>query len=390
MASAARLRLVYLAYYGYVGAFMPFFPVYLRGLGFSGKEIGAVQMIPSVLALVAAPAWAAVADRHLGPARTLRLATAWSALAALALPFVTTPQGMALVILLVSLGDRAVVPLVDSVTLEHVRARPRDTYGRIRIFGSLGFVLLAQALGAALTLRGDRAADPLVPVTLAGLVVAYALTARRLGEIPAPLGRPGLADVRALLSDPRLLLLVLACGLHWAACAPFHLLFGVFVRDRGLPDVVAGGGMALGVAAEMAALAVFTNLQRRFGLRPLFVVAFLGSAVRWALLARAETAAAVVGLQLLHGLTFGVFWGCATASLAEIVPARLRATGQALFTSLVFGVGNALGYAAAGAGYDRTGSVAPLLGAAALAELLPAALVLVALGRARLAARAGR
>lgn len=379
MASAARLRLVYLAYYGYVGAFMPFFPVYLRGLGFSGAEIGAVQLVPSLLALVAAPAWAAIADRGLGPARALRVATAWAALAAVLLPFATTPLAVAAVIFAVALGDRAVVPLVDAVTLEHVRRRPRDTYGRIRVFGSLGFVLLAQALGVALTLRGDRAADPLIPAVLAALVVGYALAARRLGDIPAPGHRPGLGDVRALLADRRLQGLVLVCGLHWAACAPFHLLFGVLVRDRGLPDVVSGMGMAVGVLAEMAALAAFARLHLRFGLRALLAAAFLGSAVRWALLSRAEGAAAVVALQLLHGLTFGVFWGCATHALAALVPAHLRATGQALFGSLVFGVANVAGYSLAGAGYDRYGSAAPLFGWAAALEALLAVAVVAAL-----------
>jgi MFS transporter, PPP family, 3-phenylpropionic acid transporter len=385
MASAARLRLVYLAYYGYVGAFMPFFPVYLRGLGFSGAELGAVQMVPSLLSLVAAPAWAAVADRHVGPARALRVATAWSAAAALLLPFATTPIAVAAAVFAISLGDRAVVPLVDSVTLEHVRRRPRDTYGRIRVFGSLGFVLLAQGLGLALTLRGDRAADRLVPAVLAALVVGYALAARRLGELPEPGPRAELRDVRALFADRRLQALVLACGLHWAACAPFHLLYGVLVRDRGLPDVVAGMGMAAGVVAEMAALAVFSRLHARVGLRPLLAAAFLGSAVRWALLARAESAVAVVGLQLLHGLTFGVFWGSATAGLSALVPPRLRATGQALFGSLVFGVANIAGYGLAGAGYDRYGSAAPLFGWAALLE---AALGIAALAALRWRPRA--
>src|SRR5689334_21241529 len=118
MVPAARLRLVYFCYYGMVGAFMPFFAPYLRGLGFTGEQIGAVQMIPSLLSPVVATAWAAYADRHAGPARALALSTAWTALAALALPVARTPLAVAAVVFVMSLGDRAVVPLVDSVTLE--------------------------------------------------------------------------------------------------------------------------------------------------------------------------------------------------------------------------------------------------------------------------------
>src|SRR5574340_1119469 len=105
MASAARLRLLYFLYYGNVGAFMPYFAPYLRGLGFSGEEIGAVQMIPSLLSPAVAMAWAGWADRRSSPGRSLALATSLAAAAALALPFARTPMAVGAVILLVSLGD---------------------------------------------------------------------------------------------------------------------------------------------------------------------------------------------------------------------------------------------------------------------------------------------
>ena len=126
--------------------------------------------------------------------------------------------------------------------------------------------------------------------------------------------------------------------------------------------------MAVGVAAEIAVLLAFPRLERRLPLPALFGVAFLGSALRWALLARAGGAVAIVGLQVLHGLTFGLFWGCAMKAMAALVPPSLRATGQALFTAVVFGIGNGAGYALSGAGYDRYGSVAPLFGWAAAVE----------------------
>jgi MFS transporter, PPP family, 3-phenylpropionic acid transporter len=369
MASAARLRLVYFLYYGNVGAFMPFFPAYLRGLGFTGEQIGAVQLVPSLLAPAIATAWAAFADRRAGAARALALASGWAALAGLALPLARTPLAVGAVIVAMALGDRSVVPLVDSVTLEHCRARPGASYARIRLFGSLGFVVLALVVGRVLTARGGRAADPLVPVVVTALVVGYALAARRLPTAPLHADRPGRRDLAALVRDRRLLVLLGACAVHWAACAPYHLLYGVFVRDRGLSADVAGLGMAAGVTAEIGALLLFPRLEARFGLRGLFATAFLGSALRWALLSQARGAPAIVLLQLLHGLTFGVFWGCATAAMAALVPSRLRATGQALFTAVVFGAGNGAGYALAGAGYDGAGSVAPLFGWAAALEL---------------------
>lgn len=371
MVPAARLRLVYFLYYANVGALLPFFAAYLRGLGFTGAQIGLVQMVPSVLAPAVALSWAAYADRRATAARALRISTLWAACAAAFLPFARTPLAVGLVILAQSLGDRAVVPLVDSVTLEHCRARPGASYARIRLFGSLGFIAAALAIGRALSARGDRAGDVLVPVAIALLVAGCAFAAARLPATPEPAhaDRPGARDMLALLGQRRLLVLILACAVHWGASAPFHLLFGVFVRDLGLPSDVTGLGMAAGVAAEIAVLVAFPWIERRLPLRGLFAVAFVGSALRWALLSRATGAAPIIVLQLLHGLTFGLFWGAAMKAMAAAVPPRLRATGQALFTAVAFGGGNAIGYFLSGAGYDRYHAVGPLFGWAAAVEL---------------------
>jgi len=377
MSPAARLKLFYFAYYGSVGAFLPYFAPYLRGLGFSGEEIGTVQMIGPILSVPVALSWAALSDRFGDPARALRLATALGLAAAVFLPVARVPWAVGLVLFGQALGDRAVVPLVDSVTVEWARARPATAYASIRLFGSLGYVALAQALGLALTLRGDRPGDPLVPAAVVGCVACCALLARRLPSPPISAERPRLREVLELFSDRPLLLFFAACAVHWAACAPYHLLFGLRVRELGLPASLTGLAMSVGVGAEVLALVAYPRLEPRLSVRHALALSFAASAVRWALLSRARAAAAVVLLQSLHGFTFGLFWGAAVAATARAVPSRLRATGQALFAAVVFGAGNGLGYQLSGLGYDRYREVGPLYGWAALLELAAAAAALL-------------
>ena len=368
-----RLRAVYLLYYAAVGSFLFYFAPYLRGLGFTGAQIGAVTMAAQVVAAFAALGWGAAADRLGDPARALRRCAAGALFAVCGLPFARTPLQIGLVLALAATCSGSVVPLLDSITVEALRMG----YARTRLFGSAGFIVAAQGLGLLLAARGDRPGDVVMPVAFVACTFGYALGAQTLPRVPSAHERLRLPDAAALLSNVPLLALLAICTLHWACCAPYHLMFGVLVRDRGFPSSLTGLGSALGVAAELLALLLFPALERRFSLRALLGFAFAATSLRWLLLAHAQSAAALVLLQLLHGLTFGVWWGCAVESMARLVPARLRATGQALFSALVFGLGNAFGTALAGVGYDRVHSAAPLFTAAAAVELAPLLLVLL-------------
>ena len=115
MVPAGRLRLFYFLYYGNVGTVMPFFAPYLLGLGFTGTQVGTVQMIPSLVSLPVALGWAAWADRRASATRALRRATLVAVSAAVFLPAAHVPLGVGAVLLVQALGERAVIPLVDSV-----------------------------------------------------------------------------------------------------------------------------------------------------------------------------------------------------------------------------------------------------------------------------------
>ena len=369
-----RLRGFYFLAYAGVGVWLAYFAPYLRGLGFSGEQIGAVSTVQMLVAVPAALFWGAAGDR-LSPQRALRLCAAGAAIAVVGIPLARTPLQMGCVLMAAAAFGGGVVPLVDSTTVAAVQGG----YARTRLFGSLGFVVSAPLLGFLLTARGERPADLLMPLAYLACVATYALLAQGIPASEAAPHRPHWREAVALLGSRPLLFLLGICALHWGTLSPYHLMFGVLVREQALSSAIAGVAMSLGVVAEVAALALFPRLEARFSMRALFAAAFLGTALRWALLARAQGAAALILLQLLHALSFGLWWGCAVESMQRVVPARLRATGQALFSAVVFGAGNAIGVGLSGLGLDRFGSVAPLYSCAAAVEVVPLLLLLLPL-----------
>jgi PPP family 3-phenylpropionic acid transporter len=374
---ARRLRLFYFSYFVAVGIYYPFLVPHLRSIGLGGSEIGTAQMASSVAAIPASFLWGALADRLQAPARALQWATRAAFVAACALVFARTPMTVAILLFALGLAAPAIIPLVDTVAVDSLHTRPGASYARLRLFGSLGFIVSAQGFGLFLALIGESAQSHVMPFGYAAALFVAALGA---SAIPShrlePRPKPHFGDARLLLHDRRLAVFLVAGAVHAATTATYQL-YGTLVHDRGLSPAVTGAGMAFGVVVEVLVLFFFPVLERRLSIATLLGFAFAGSALRWWLVSRAPAAGSLIAIQAFHGLTFGLYWAVAVKALTQWVPARLRATGQALFSSISWSLGGAIGYRVAGWGYERLGGATPVYAWAAAVELAAVALGLL-------------
>ena len=352
---------------------MTFMPAYFRGLGLSGTEISTVFALSPLLALAVPLAWAYLADRTHRHDHVLRVVIGGAWLGFTPMLFA---RGFASIVAswaLYALFAVAVGGLADAFAVARVRAGA--VYGRLRLWGSVGYVVAAVAVGAVLSAFG-HAADRVVPVAMWLTLGCAFYAATRLRGEGDPAARPRPADVLALLREPKLRLLLVIAALHWTCLAPYNVYFGVFLHDVGLAPVSWGLAYSTGVVMEVLVLMTFHRVQARFRLSTLLAAAFAVSAARWLAIAVVRAPAALIALQALHGMTFGMFWSAAIALVASTVPASLRATGQALLIMSI-NIGAAVGSAISGRVYDAYGS-RPLFLLAAIGELAPLAVVIAA------------
>ena len=356
---------------------MAFMPAHLAALGLSGAQIATALAVSPLLALAVPLGWAWLADRTQRPDRVLRCIAfgAWLGFSPLGWAHGRAAQSFALILtgyvcyatFWVGMGG-----LADALAVARVRAGA--IYGRLRLWGSVGYIVAAVTVGALLGPYATRLNGPLVPcamwLALAGAFVA----SLGLGGTGEATTRPRLADVRALLAEPGLRLILLAGALHWACMSPYNVFFGVFLRDLGLAPLWWGVAYAVGVTAEMVVLLHFHRMHARASLDSLLAAAFVASALRWVGNAVLRAPAALIALQALHGMTFGMFWSAGIALVAATVPPKLRATGQALLV-MAINLGGAVGNLAVGRVYDTHGP-GKLFAIAAVGELLPLLVVL--------------
>ena len=250
--------------------------------------------------LAAAPAgllWAIFADRLGALTGALRFAT-WGAFAAVVLlPVVDSPAAVAMILLVNGFVQPAVTPLLDSVTVETIRHQPDTGYARVRLLriarvhrGGPGSRVCARMARSATERR-------LVPCTYVACTLGYALVASSLPSLAAPASRPRLSETFGLLRNGKLLLVLFAAAIHFASTSPYYQLFGIFVRDRGLPPTVTSLGTGFGVLAEVVALYYFSAIEKRFALGTIMAIAFASASLRWFLLSRVTSAFAMIALQ---------------------------------------------------------------------------------------------
>lgn len=380
-----RLAAFYALIFGAFGVSLPYWPLWLAARGLEPKEIGLVFALTSLAKILATPVMTALADR-LDRRRAVIIGLLAASLAAnlCFLPARGWPAILAISFLAV-LVTSPVMSLTDALALGLARDGRLD-YGRVRLFGSVGFTLVALGAGAAIE---GRPADLILWLVL-GLMTssfAAALLLPEISERDAASRRPSLAGqlagMAALLTRPQIAWFLLAAGLIQNSHLAYYGFGTLYWRGAGIGSAAIGWLWAEGVIAEIALFAAGPLLLRCIGPEKLILLGGLGAAIRWTVLGLSTDLMLLVPVQLLHALSFAAAHLGAMLYLARQAPSGLGASAQGLYAALPLGIGTGLVYAATGLLFEHYGGSAAFLAMAVLG-------LLGALAMARAAWHAGR
>ncbi len=329
-----RLAGFYAAYFLAIGIYMPYWPLWLDAKGLDPVEIGWVLAAAFWIKIAAQPTIARIADWR---GRTRTLTTALMALAACGFLVIGKTEGFWAILIiagLVSTCYQPVLPVMESVVLRNVETHGLD-YGRIRLWGSVTFIAGTTGIGWWIEGRSPGALVWIIAVAMALVALSCALAPER--PTTPRVMRDGGSLLRLFLT-PWFLLFLLASALINTSHAVLYGFASLHWRDLGHGETLIGLFWAIGVVAEIVLFAVAGRYRDRLGAVPLLMLAALGGAVRWPLLAVTENPVGLFALQTLHGLTFGAAHMGAMTFLARNIPPELSATGQSVYYALVGGV----------------------------------------------------
>jgi MFS transporter, PPP family, 3-phenylpropionic acid transporter len=346
-----RLAVWYFCYFGFVGAFAPYFTLYLQSLGLTAAAIGTLMSLMLAMRLVAPNVWGWLAD-HLGhKVLVIRLSAVLSAAGFSIFFLVSDFWGLFVAMAVMAFFWSASLPLVEALTLRHLEGRT-EYYGRVRLWGSVGFIAVVLATGAWLD---SVPLSSLLWVNL-GLLLAIAVCARMLVDAPVPTSAPTTSTLKSGLLRGEVITLLAASLLMSAAHGPFYVFFSIHLVDCGYQKSTVGALWSLGVFAEIGVFLAMPRLIRAWSPRRTHKISFVLAIARFLLIGWAAGSVPLMVLaQLMHGATFGAFHAAAVAALNHWFPARQQARVQALYGSVSFGAGGMIGNLASGAAWDAVG-----------------------------------
>ncbi len=371
------------------GAFLPFFPTWLDARGVRGVEMSALMALGPALGIVGPPGFGALSDWLGLRGGLLRIVTAGGLVSMLAIAVPAAlghAPGLGLLfaaMIVFSISRSPAVAMADVIAVEATKAEHNGgkarSYGSFRLWGSIGFLVAAASAGRALDVRdvvslpGFLAASSGVTFLLSFTLDAAAPS--RATHLGASMGR--------VLRDPGFVLLLASSFLGFGAHVSYDICFSLHLQSLGVGSSGVGIAWAIGVVAEVALMAFSGPILRRFSASWLLVAAFLGGALRWALIAFVPDVTALLLLQPLHALSFALFWVTALDLVKKRAPREVLATAQGVFNAAV-GAGAVAGMFAWGALFKAYGGRVTFVSAAGVAVCA----ALVAAGVDRVPARA--
>jgi PPP family 3-phenylpropionic acid transporter len=302
--------------------------------------------------IVAPHVWGWLADRGTGRLRVARLAGAAGTLSFLG---VFAGGGFVLlftVLLTMTFFWSAALPLVEATTLSHL-GEHTARYGRIRVWGSIGFIAAVVAIGYVLDWVPVRVLLWIIVALMAGML-AFCWQIPEATVPPHATDRQPIWDI---VKKPEVIALITACALMAAAHGPYYTFYTIHVVNHGYRKALTGWLWALGVICEIGIFVWMPHLYRAFTLRRILIASFALAVVRFLIIGWAvDSVPLLLFAQTLHAATFGAFHAAAIGVIHKMFRGRHQARGQAIYGSLAFGLGGTLGGLASGYAWAHLGA----------------------------------
>ncbi|MBN4063526.1 MFS transporter [Cardiobacterium sp. AH-315-I02] len=346
-----RLSGFYFFYFASLGVLIPYWSLYLKSLGYSSLTIGALVAILPATKLIAPYIWGWLADHTRRSMFIIRIASVLALLSFL-LVFVSEQLWWLIVVMLLfSFFWNAILPQFEAMTLNHL-GNDTHQYSMIRLWGSLGFIVIAILTGYLLQ-NYEANIIPLI------VLFTFAVIAFSSFTVPEKLNTPHAehSPIWHVIKQPKVLAFLVVCFLMLCSHGPYYTFYTIYLQEQGYSSHMIGMLWAVGVIAEVIIFLLMHRLLPVFGVRNLLIFTLLLTTVRWLIIGFfVDDLPMLFTAQLIHAFSFGVFHAVGISLVHDYFTGSHQGRGQALYASVSFGAGVAVGSLVSGLLWDQWGA----------------------------------
>lgn len=339
-----RLSRFYFIYYFFVGAFVPYWGLYLQSEKFTAADIGILMSLFQISRIFAPNFWGWLADHTGKRAQWIRLTALLGLCGFTAVFWAHGFFWLFFVMAALSLFTSSTLPLAESLTLAHL-ATTNGHYSRIRMWGSLGFIVAAVVLGFLIDISGIAS---LLWFLLAVQISLFALS-YTLPEAKVAPHEHDHFSIWQVIKQPNVIALLVGCSLMVTAHGVLYNFYSIYLSEHGYSKGTIGLLWSVGVICEIGIFMLMPRIMARFSLKAILLTSLLLAVIRFALIGTSvDSLWMIVFAQTLHAATFGSFHAASVEVVTQFFKGRHQAKGQAIYNSVAYGVGGTIGGVAGG------------------------------------------
>jgi len=350
ISEANRLRILYFLVFCCTASWLPIFADYLKDHGLSGVRIGIILSVTPVMMFLVQPFYGMLADR-IGYKKCLL----WSSLlASCSYVFYLVDGGFAylfIVTVFMALFYNTLQPVLDSLSLTLAKKNPKFSYGTLRIAGAAGWAFTGIVVGHYIDAINTTVIFAFSGISmLLTFIFSFSLQedeeSKRLGN-----GHP-FKNIREVFGSKVLIFLLIAVFLISTGATTIWNFYSIYMKENGASASMVGYGISFQGLCELPMFYFSAKIIQRLGVKTTLLITVFTTAIRLWLYSVIKNPQAAIFIEVLHGVSWSLFWVVCVECVNMLVREDWRATGQSLLYAAYFGVGAIVGNFWTGYLYD--------------------------------------
>ncbi|MGM8364038.1 MFS transporter [Virgibacillus sp. W0181] len=348
--SLVPLKMLLFSFHATNTIIISFLPLYLKYKELNGTEIGWVLAIGPLASIFSQPFWGYMSDKYKTIKRMLLLCVVGLIISSIIFFQMNGFMAILLIGAIFYFFSSPVGALSDSLAQRRADEL-QISFGTIRTWGSIGFAFSSLIVGGLLSFTHISYIGWVYAIFGTGiLLIVFRLTDVKTESDPIQF-----KDVGQLIKNKPFILFLLFMMLITISHRANDSFIGLYITQLGGAEGLVGIAWFVGLVSEATVFATAGYWFRKYHAFVFIIIAGVLYTIRWFLYAAIDVPIYIIGMQLLHGLTFGVFYLAAFDYITRVTPNLLQSTGHLVFYSVFFGISGIVGSLTGGALIDSFG-----------------------------------